>query len=62
MEASGRLQTKAALPLGNQPPYPLGRKLGGPQSGYGRCAGNKTSPCPPARGRLLCRLVPVTGR
>jgi hypothetical protein len=36
MEVSGRLHAPAALPRGNNPRYTLDRRLGGPQSLFGR--------------------------
>jgi hypothetical protein len=32
MEVSAQLHAPAALPSGKEPPYPLDRRLGGPQS------------------------------
>jgi hypothetical protein len=37
MEVSGQLHTLANLPPGKEPRYPLDRRLGGPQSRFGRC-------------------------
>jgi hypothetical protein len=34
MEMSDQLHAHVALPPGKQPPYPMDRKLGGPQRGY----------------------------
>jgi hypothetical protein len=50
MGVSGQLHALADLPQGKSPRYPLDRRLGGPQSRYGRCgeeenlapAGNRT--------------------
>jgi hypothetical protein len=39
MEVSGELHARAYVPEGKNPQYPLGRKLGGPQS----CSGCATS-------------------
>jgi hypothetical protein len=36
MDVSGQLHTPVVLPLGNNPRYPLDRRLGGTQSRYGR--------------------------
>jgi hypothetical protein len=36
MEVSGQLHAPAGLPPGRKPPYPLDRRLGGPQSRSGR--------------------------
>jgi hypothetical protein len=36
MEVSGQLDAPAALPPGKSPPYPLYRRLGGPQSRSGQ--------------------------
>jgi hypothetical protein len=36
MEVNGQLQASAALPQGKEPPIPLDRRLGGPQSRAGR--------------------------
>jgi hypothetical protein len=36
MEVSGRLHASASLPTGEDPWYPLDRRLGGPQSRSGR--------------------------
>jgi hypothetical protein len=36
MEVSGQLQTPAASPQGESPCYPSDRRLGGPQSQFGR--------------------------
>jgi hypothetical protein len=38
---SGQLHVPAALLSGKQPPVPLARRLGGPQSRSGRCAVDK---------------------
>ena len=47
MEASGQLLVPAALPPGNKPRYPLNRRLGGPDSRYGRFGeGNNLFPLP----------------
>jgi hypothetical protein len=47
MEVSGQLYAPAALPPGKIPRYPLDRRLGGPQSGYGRGSEEKYSQSPP---------------
>jgi hypothetical protein len=41
MEVSGQLHALAALPPGKEPPYPLDRRLVGPQSRCGRCGEGK---------------------
>jgi hypothetical protein len=46
MEVSGQLHALAALPLGKEPPYPLDRRLGGPQSRSGRGGEEKNSQPP----------------
>jgi len=40
MEVSGQLHAPAALPLEKEPPYPLDRRLGRPQSWSG-CNGEE---------------------
>jgi hypothetical protein len=45
MEVSDQLHASAALSPGENPWYPLGRKLGGPQSRSGRC-GEEKNPQP----------------
>jgi len=47
MKVSGRFYTPATLP-----PYPLDRKLSGPQSRYGR-SGEETSSCSSRSPSLL---------
>jgi hypothetical protein len=42
--------------LGNRPPVPLDRRLGGPQSRYGRC-GQKKSPAPTGNRTSSVQLV-----
>jgi hypothetical protein len=37
MEVSGQLHGPATLPLEKEPQVPLDRRLGGPQSQFGRC-------------------------
>jgi len=46
MEVSGQLHAPAALPPGTEP-YPLDRRLGGPQSHSGRGGEEKNSQPPP---------------
>jgi hypothetical protein len=47
MEVNGQLHTPAALPPGKEGPYPLDRRLGGPQSRSGRSGeGDKYLPLP----------------
>jgi hypothetical protein len=41
MEVSGQLHAPAALPPGKAPRYSLDRRLGGPQSRFERCEGDK---------------------
>jgi hypothetical protein len=36
MEVSYEIHASVALPRGKNPRYPLDKRLGGPQSGYGR--------------------------
>jgi hypothetical protein len=43
MEVSGQLHAPAALPPGKEPWYPLGRRLYGPQSRFGRGGEEKNS-------------------
>jgi hypothetical protein len=43
MEVSGQLHALAALPPGKSPWYPLDRRLGGPQTRYGRGGKEKNS-------------------
>jgi hypothetical protein len=43
MEVSGQLHAPAALPQGESPRYPLNRRLGGPQSRFGRGGEEKNS-------------------
>jgi hypothetical protein len=38
---SGQLHATAGLPSGKEPPYPLRRRLGGPQIRSGRCGEKK---------------------
>jgi hypothetical protein len=47
MEVSGQLHDPATLPQGKNPRYPLGRRLGGPQSRSGRGGEEKNSQPPP---------------
>jgi hypothetical protein len=47
MEVSGQLRAPAALPQEKIPSYPLDRRLGGPQSRYGRGGEEKNSQPPP---------------
>jgi hypothetical protein len=42
MERSGQLYAPAALPPGKEPRYPLDKRLGGPQSRFGRCGEQKS--------------------
>jgi hypothetical protein len=42
MEVSGQIHAPAALLPGKEPQYPLGRRLGGPQSRSGRRGKNST--------------------
>jgi hypothetical protein len=44
MEVSGQLHAPAALVPGKEPPVPLDRRQGGPQSRSGRCAEQKHVP------------------
>jgi hypothetical protein len=50
MEVSGQLRARAALTPGKEPWNPLDRRLGGPQSWFGRC-GEETLAA--ARNRIL---------
>jgi hypothetical protein len=54
---SGKLHAPAALPLGKEPRYPLDRRLGGPQSQYGRCWQDKF--LDPAGTRTLTPLSSI---
>jgi hypothetical protein len=45
MELSGQLHSPAALPSGKEPPYPLDRRLGRPQSRSGHSSGAEKNPC-----------------
>jgi hypothetical protein len=47
MEVGGQIQAPAALPPGKETLYPLGRRLGGPQSRSGRSGEEKNSEPPP---------------
>jgi len=47
MGVSGQLHAPTALPQGKSPKYPLGRRLGGPQSHSGRVGEEKNSQPPP---------------
>jgi hypothetical protein len=47
MEVSGQFHSPAALPSGKEPPHPLDRRLGGPQSRSGHCVERKNSQPPP---------------
>jgi hypothetical protein len=47
MEVSGQLHIPAALPHGKSPWYPLDRRVGGPQSHFGRGGEEKNSQPPP---------------
>ena len=42
MEISGKIHAPAALSAGKNPPYPLNRRLGGPQSQSGRFEEDKS--------------------
>jgi hypothetical protein len=66
MEASGSFTPRPLYPQGNSPWYPLDRRLGGPQSRFGRSGEEKNSQPPPgikpwnpdrpARSPVLYRL------
>jgi hypothetical protein len=43
MEVSGQLHDPDALPSGKEPRYPMNRRLGGPQSQFGRGGEEKNS-------------------
>jgi hypothetical protein len=45
-DVGGQLHASAALHLGKIAPYPLDRRLGGPQSWYGRCGSEKKNVTP----------------
>jgi len=47
MEMNGQLHAPAALTPGKLPPYPLDRRLGGPQSRSGHGGEEKNSQPPP---------------
>jgi hypothetical protein len=54
MEVSGQFTTRPPYPQGKSPWYPLGRRLGGPQSRYGRGGPTGTrTPDHPARNPAL---------
>jgi hypothetical protein len=50
MEVSGQLHAPAALSQAKEPPYPLNRKLRGPQSGGVDVVEKRKSPNPPPPG------------
>jgi hypothetical protein len=76
MEVSGQLHALTALPLGKEPRYPLNRRLGGPQSRFGRLGedkildptGTRTPTPPPSNPQAvaipteLSRLLVVSTR
>jgi hypothetical protein len=56
MEVSGQLSTPAAFPPGKQPPYPLYKRLGGPQSLFRHYGEEKNLlPLPGMKPRFLGR-------
>jgi hypothetical protein len=56
MEVSGQLHAPTALPQGKSPWYPLGRRLGGPQSQSGRGDEEKSSQLLPGLEMILGRF------
>jgi hypothetical protein len=62
MDMSGRLHVPAALPPGKQPPLPLHRRLGGPQSRSGH-GGEEKIPNPRRESEPRTPIVhPVASR
>jgi hypothetical protein len=58
MEVSGQLYAPAALPQGKSPWYPLDRRLGGPQSRYGRGGEEKNSQPSQAHSNIILTSTP----
>jgi hypothetical protein len=61
MEVSDQLHAAVALPPGKQSPVPLYRRLGRPQSGYGRY-GEEKNPLPLPRTLIPRLSSPQHGR
>jgi hypothetical protein len=61
MEVSGQLHAPTALPPGKEPPYPLDKRLGGPQSRSGRYGEerNLTPAFQPVARRYTYWAIPI---